>query len=180
MQYYYVVSSLPSLYVDKKPEISIERFLNLCNEQLKEHDRLIIESVSIYREKATNSTLLSLSKWYEWETSLRYELAMLRAKNIGVEIRAPQSNILRSSHISKTAAAAFNEPSPLQAEAMLNKARWDYLDELEKGHYFDITKLVIYYIRLLILKRLSLFDAEKGKEIITHLICTQDYKLYTV
>ena len=59
---------------------------------------------------------------------------------------------------------AFNADSPLMAEEILNKARWRYLDELEFGHYFDIEILVIFFIKLQILERISSFDAEVGSE----------------
>jgi hypothetical protein len=59
---------------------------------------------------------------------------------------------------------AYNADSPLVAEGILNKARWRYLDELEFGHYFDIERLVIFFIKLQILERISSFDAEEGRE----------------
>jgi hypothetical protein len=59
---------------------------------------------------------------------------------------------------------AFAQESPLQAEDTLNRARWRYLDELEVGHYFDIDKILVYALRLQILARKALFEAEKGRE----------------
>jgi hypothetical protein len=59
---------------------------------------------------------------------------------------------------------AFAQDSPLQAEDILNRGRWMYLDELEAGHYFDIDRILVYALRLQLLARKSLFDAEMGRQ----------------
>jgi hypothetical protein len=59
---------------------------------------------------------------------------------------------------------AFSQESPLQAEELLNRARWNFLDDLEVGHYFDIEMILVYALRLQILERKALFDEEKGRE----------------
>jgi hypothetical protein len=60
---------------------------------------------------------------------------------------------------------AYAQDSPLQAEDTLNRARWGYLDELEVGHYFDIEKILVYALRLQVLARKALFDADRGREL---------------
>ena len=57
---------------------------------------------------------------------------------------------------------SFMKDSPIHAEHVLNNARWDYLENLKTGHYFDLEILVIYYLQLQILQRISHFKAEEG------------------
>ncbi len=57
----------------------------------------------------------------------------------------------------------FEEPTPLLMERKLEKKRWDFIEEKEFGRYFDINTLILYFLKLQILERLSLFEKEKGK-----------------
>ena len=66
-----------------------------------------------------------------------------------------------TAEIAREAAA---QESPLAAEELLNRARWSFLDDLEVGCFFTIEKLIIYYLRLQILERKSLFNKEAGTE----------------
>jgi hypothetical protein len=67
--------------------------------------------------------------------------------------------------IIEIAREAFAAPAPLDAELILNKARWEYLEMLEAGHYFDLGKLIIYFLRLQILQRKAQINTEKGKAV---------------
>jgi hypothetical protein len=62
------------------------------------------------------------------------------------------------------AAEAAGMINPLEAERLLNRARWQFLEELEVGHYFDVERLVIYSLKLQLLERIALHDQEKGRE----------------
>ena len=63
----------------------------------------------------------------------------------------------------ETAREAFSCASPLDGEAVLDRARWEYLDMLEAGHYFDLGRLIIYFLQLQILYRKAQINREKGK-----------------
>jgi hypothetical protein len=58
---------------------------------------------------------------------------------------------------------ACTAATPLEAEIMLDRARWEYLENLEAGHYFDLGKLIIYYLQLQLLQRRSRLIKEKGQ-----------------
>jgi hypothetical protein len=58
------------------------------------------------------------------------------------------------------------EQGPKQAEELLDRFRWRILDDLEVGHYFDLKKLMVYYLKAQILWRRDLFDRERGMEIL--------------
>ena len=56
----------------------------------------------------------------------------------------------------------LKEGTPLDAERRLLRWKWDFLDETEHEHHFDLEFLIIYFLKLQILHRLVSFDAELG------------------
>ena len=47
---------------------------------------------------------------------------------------------------------------------IIQRARWQYLDELSTRHYFDIDMLVLYMLKLLVLERNEALQREEGAE----------------
>jgi hypothetical protein len=56
-------------------------------------------------------------------------------------------------HTAHIAINAYRKTSIIEAEKTLDAERWQYLDELSVGHYFDLDTLVIYAFKLLILEK---------------------------
>lgn len=63
--------------------------------------------------------------------------------------------------------APIEPGNPLQEELQLLKLQWEKLEELSALHYADLTALVAYKLKLLLLLRLWSFDAQKGYEVFT-------------
>ncbi|MCM8789473.1 MAG: DUF2764 domain-containing protein, partial [Candidatus Omnitrophica bacterium] len=55
--------------------------------------------------------------------------------------------------ITHIALSAYKEPALVEAERILDLARWNFLDDLSISHYFDSDILFIYVLKLLILER---------------------------
>ncbi len=163
-QYYYLVSTLPLLSYDSEYTISTEYFLEQCEKWLTARDYQILKTVSISEFNSHKAGCALLDKWLVWEINLRNELVKLRAQKKGLEgdaYLATVPEVLGTAEIAREAAA---QESPLAAEELLNRARWSFLDDLEVGCFFTIEKLIIYYLRLQILERKSLFNKEVGSE----------------
>ena len=163
-QYYYLVASLPLLFYDGVSIPSHEEFLVTCRPLLTpQHYRLLVcAGTTDIQGGVTGCEILDL--WRSWEISLRNELVRLRAKNRG---RSAEPYLVESPGVpapQAVAREAYAQDSPLQAEDTLNRARWGYLDELEVGHYFDIGKVLVHALRLQVLARKSLFEADRGSE----------------
>lgn len=163
-QYYYVTTSLPSLSLSEELPIRKDDFLANCEKYLKKTDFNILESVSLFDVEEDEAPLDIVRRFFGWERGIRNALVRLRAEGLGLE----PDEFIRDEIVDHSqtflAEEAYNADSPLVAEGILNKARWRYLDELEFGHYFDIERLVIFFIKLQILERISSFDAEEGRE----------------
>jgi len=163
-QYYYLVASLPMLFFDSERPPALEAFLGLCAEHLSPADFRMVEAASTSAVERQVPTCAVLERWRSWETALRNELVRLRAKARGID---PDRHLREGEDIvsvTTIARGAFAQELPLAAEQHLDRARWEFLDELEEGHYFDIEKVVVYHLRLQILHRRALFEVETGSE----------------
>jgi hypothetical protein len=156
------VTSLPSLYLDTPPPIRKEDFLAMCKRYVKKSDFDMLRSVQLIDAKQKEIPSGVLGDFLNFELRLRNALAILRSQRLGIEIEDSVSYDTSDHEQILLAEEAFHAPSPLKAEVILNKARWRYLDEIEFGHYFDMEKLIIFFIKLQMLERIALFDAERG------------------
>lgn len=153
-KYYYFVTQLPLLYFEKEPLVTIEDFLEEGRKWLSKRDYNILEKTNINE----TSTLLSdpqvLKDYKSFENSLRSELVQWREAK-----RANQEYKTRLFPVS-----LVKEGNPLQIEKNIMKLRWDFIDKQEVSHHFDLEFLVLYYLKLQLLQRLSTFNKESGFE----------------
>jgi hypothetical protein len=163
-QYYYLIASLPLLFYDSESTPSREDFLVTCRQHISSRHYSLLVSASTTDLQSSVPSCRTLDLWRQWEIALRNELVRLRAKKRG---RQAEPYLIESPGVlapQAVARDAFAQDSPLQAEDILNRGRWMYLDELEAGHYFDIDRILVYALRLQLLARKSLFDAEMGRQ----------------
>ncbi len=70
---------------------------------------------------------------------------------------------IKKQKISETVRQALSNDDVLQAEMMLIRLHWNYLDDLSALHTFDIEGLLSYALKLKMLQRKkSLFTREEG------------------
>ena len=165
-QYYYVAASLPLLLFDSDSFPGTDVFLELARDGVSGKDAEIIESATLIPDKKPEQRPKNqlIAQWWRFESSLRNELARLRASDLSVEPENYLADDAPMYLLAETAREAFSQSTPLLAEMTLYKARWDYIDELETGHYFDLEKLIAYYLKLQVLEKKALFTKEKGIE----------------
>jgi hypothetical protein len=149
---------------DSEKFMSEEEFFDCCESTITGKDFQILKNARIVpasgEEIPANPVL---DKWNSWERSLRNELVKMRAGKKGQDGEKYLSSGNFETGVLETAREAFNSASPLEAEVILDRARWDYLDMLEAGHYFDLGRLIIYFLQLQILYRKGQINREKGK-----------------
>lgn len=161
--YYYLLPSLPTLFFGHSPPFSGKELLELCEPLLEKKAFSYLSTSRLYGfdEKALRPYIRE--KWLQWETSLRNELVILRAKK---QKRKKPDDLRRYEFRKETkeiAQKAFLATSPEIAEEMLNRARWQCLDSLEYGHYFDLERLTIYYLKLQLLEKIYAVEPTIGK-----------------
>jgi len=161
--YPYLISSLPLLHFGLRSQISFEKFLTRCREFIPQKDVEVLEDLPL--PDAHRRVPLIIKKWRDFEAILRNELVKLRA---GRKKKDPAKYLrpagYAGSSVYHLALAAQRNPSPLEAERLLDYERWNFLEELSFGHYFDLDFLIIYAYKLLILERWERINlAEKDK-----------------
>lgn len=159
--YYYLASSLPML-VDpmQDPPVSSQDFLEQCRMFMtpKDYENILGTSINPGENHSHNLG----ENFGKWESSLRNELVRLRAQVQGLN---PDDFLREDSFISGTAeiaSAAMQKSTPLEAELYLTQKRWDCVDELSAGHFFDIQFLQGYRLKLQLLERRAKFVEENG------------------
>jgi hypothetical protein len=160
--YHYIITSLPMLSYDMEKPPTETEFFDCCGSVLSEGNYGIVRSARLVplEEKSANKIV---EKWNSWERGLRNELVRMRASKKGQDSEKYIAGGDVEIGVSEAAREAFQSSSPLDAESVLNKARWDYLEDLEAGHYFNLSELIVYYLKLQILQRRLEIDKEKGK-----------------
>ena len=150
-KYYYLTASLPLLKFTEAPLITREDFTAEAEKWLSGEDFFIL--ICAIREIRGENLLRG---YKEFEYSTRDELALFRTarrQNIEYKMRKDLSGIIQE------------DINPLEIERKLLLLRWNFLEEQEIEHCFDLDFLIIYYLKLQILERLASFNKEKGKEI---------------
>jgi len=173
-QYFYVVSTLPLLSFDQDHVPSSIDFLEMCKGHLEPEDLSLIERAALRPSGAPIETDLGFESlldgeqviraWLAWESRLRDELVRLRGPKLEVDAARYLSEAGYVTGAYEVAREALGAASPLEGEEILDRARWRYLDELEAGHFFDIAKLIVYYLKIQVLERRALFNRERGEE----------------
>ena len=159
-RYYYFASQLPSLSFKQGSFLSKQYFLEEAEKWLSKKDIDVIVELKLDNYKIQNEKLSFLKKWLDFENNLRTEISKYR------KARSEDSQF-KSKMFSSS---ILKEKTPLQIEVMLLQLRWNFIEKMKFEHYSDLQFLVLYYLQLQILDRLSLFDKEQGKEKFEELI----------
>ncbi len=159
-KYYYLASQLPTLFFKQKSFMSKQNFLEESEKWLSKGDIGVIANIKLDNYEIKNERLSFLKNWLDYENNLRTEIGKYRKSRL-------ENYQITSKLFSST---DLKEKTPLEIEEMFLKMRWDFIVEMESGHYSDLQFLVFYYLRIQILERLNLFDKEHGKENFSELI----------
>jgi len=155
--YPYLVSSLPALAFGARPPFTADKFIELCEDLIPEDDLKTLRSaVKIFPfEGCPPEEGGVLARWRSFDTMLRNELVKIRAsrKKTDPAKYLRQDGCPESAHTAHIAINAYRKPSILESERSLDLERWGELEELAFGHYFDLSALIIYAHKLLILER---------------------------
>lgn len=164
--YVYLISSLPMLCFGINVGISFAAFIEKCQQFASKEDFNILNNLpEIASDIKRNNPYPIINRLLSFEIMLRNELVKIRASRKKIDptkyLRLEDSYDASIVHIAQ---AAHRNPSSLEAEKFLDLERWNFLDELLVGHYFDLEFLIIYGYKLKILERWQKIEtADKSK-----------------
>jgi hypothetical protein len=158
------------LSVDSPPQ-DIESFLDFLKGRCTGSDFALLLNASIVPPPEKRSKNSVLREWQDWEAALRNSLTLARAPELGADpeehlkgMEPPGGPRTELYEVEPAVQESMSGNNPKAVEESLDRKRWSKLDELENGHFFDIEKLIIYYLKLQLLERKNKFTRDRGKE----------------
>jgi hypothetical protein len=138
-----------------KPPFSFEVFIQKCRSLIPDKELEIISRISSQGAfSLEDEGFQVLKKWKDFDITLRNELVKVRAVRRKVDpLKYLRDGEYFDPQIVHIASLSLRNPSIFEAEKALDLERWHLLDELSVGRYFDFDTLIIYALKLLILKR---------------------------
>ncbi len=168
--YYYLVSSLPMLLPQTTPPLTIAELEAACGDKLSRTDLQLLQSTQLLPVKQAGGPSAS-ADWNDWEVALRNQIAVSRSGRGDSKVeQLPEKGCY--TEINHLVQEAFAIDNPLEREKYLDRARWNRLDELESGHHFDLDKLCLYKLKLLLLEKWQPRQTEGGSENFTDIVKT--------
>ena len=153
-RYYYLISSLPLLQFSKAPALDSQGFIHEAGKWLSHADLAALSRAAVNNFNQESGDTPLLRKYKEFEYALRARLAAYR------KAKKQNSDYALSRDLSSVIQEGGN---PLEIEKKLLRLRWDFLEGLGMGHFFDADFLVVYYLKLQLLERLFQFNKEAGR-----------------
>lgn len=164
--YYYFAASLPMIDFDNKPPFSVENYLEDCLRLLSRNDFELMNELLTQKELPEYTDDQVVNAWIKFYEGFWNELTWQRAKRAGKD---PESFIRSRANADSRQAEviqrALKEVDLLEAERILDRFRWEFLNELEKGQFFNFGFLVIYGLKLKILEKYQRIQSSQGQEI---------------
>lgn len=167
VSYYYLISSLPMLSFGVKPPFSFAVFLDKCRDFVSQRDMDILKEVSLNNDGSKSEKSPLMRSWKDFDTDLKNELVKIRAqrKHIGSSKYLRRERYVAADTVSLIVAVSRN-PSMLDSERSLDQIRWDFLEELVRGHYFDLEFLLVYGFKLRILEKWERINTADKRELL--------------
>lgn len=163
--YYYFVSSLPSINFDGRPPFSLEAFLEDCRRLLSSNDYISMVNVlsdAPERSSFNNKTIKAALELYRQFHNISAALRATRAgKNPLDYIRGEMA---QNTRIIEFIQQASKQDNLYEAEKIIDRAKWGFLDEIAQGQYFNFECVVIYGLKLKMLERYEGLRSAKGAE----------------
>lgn len=151
-KYYYLIAELPTLFFGKEPGISVEKFLEEAQNWMDAKDYQVLSQVDMNDFDAKKKVNLVYDGYKFFENKIRADIALWREAQKRDQEYKP----------SNFPVSMIKEGNPLEIEIRFMEMRWQFIDELEREHHFDLGFLILYYLKLQILRRYFIFNKEQG------------------
>ncbi len=151
-KYYYLISQLPSLSFGKEASITIDRFLEESQKWLSDRDYQRLLEVNLDSYESSKGDLPVITSFKQYEYQLRHDIASWREAKRRDQDYKPVSFPV----------SVLKELNPLEAEIKLMEKRWELIDSMERDYNFGLPLVILYYMKLQVLRRYFTFNKEQG------------------
>ncbi|HLW21671.1 MAG TPA: DUF2764 family protein [Sphaerochaetaceae bacterium] len=160
--YYYLVASLPMLRFDEDPPISLESFLQMCEQNLGSKEYDLVRNLAEGNSEAIQHERPFLKAWHRFQTTMRKSLHEKRAKALMRVEETEQSSLDKDIQTEQVVKDALQADNPLDAELILMRYHWEFAEQLSQTQVFSLEVLFTYAIQLALLERKALFTPMEG------------------
>ncbi|MFC1569595.1 DUF2764 family protein [bacterium] len=153
-KYVYLIAQLPALAYDKPSYMNVSMFLEEANKWMSKRDLEKLKNVSFKDSEVDEKHSKTLRIVQQFGKQIRQDLGQWRqSKKKGAEYK-PESFPV----------SIVKEGNPLEIEKKLLYLRWQFIESMELDHHFDLDLLMLYFLKLQILQKLSEYNKDKGME----------------
>ena len=163
--YYFLKASLPGLMFGKEPDLTLEEFDTRCAEELSAERMAALKQAAmpVPRPPETgNFKSRLMTEFTAKEQYLRTRIAERRSSHANL-CKLPDPPVYFP-EIDHAVALASSADEPLEREKIIDRLRWQIIEELDCGDEFGFESLCAYRLKLAILAKYSALDADRGKE----------------
>lgn len=165
MELFSLLSSLPQLTLFEQPGITHEKFLYFCSSYFHGKRMDLLKTLAlrpVSEESDAFETLRGFSAgslpraYSRWEAALRNSLAKIRAAKFPGHGSVERLDAGYETDADAAARRAYSAPDPLERERILDRARWEKLDELARAghsHAFNFDSVCAYSLKLQIAEK---------------------------
>lgn len=153
MSYYALISSLPMLTLEGNSGFTPERFHSYCEVYVSGDKLKILDDLGLDPSLEQFSADSLPGRYAAWECALRNAIVRKRSRKLNVDAAEYLNEDPRTeaeSDVERTASAAWMISNPLERERLLDRARWEKIEELEAGQLFSFEQLCAYKLKLLL------------------------------
>ena len=165
-EYYYFAASLPMVNFDSHPPFSVDEFLENCQRLLVHEDYLAMREALVESCEASScksSTFRTVQEFYRQFTNIITVYRAGRANKDALDFI--KGDLVSNAQLNEIVQQAAKQDNLYEAEKIIDQAKWNYLDGILSGHYYDFSFLLVYGLKLKILERYELLRSTKGSEI---------------
>ncbi len=152
---YYFLASLPMLKFNAKAPFDWDTFMDYAQDNVSAGDYKLLEGIS----KNDFSGCGFLRDWKSFSDLADKAINEKRKANLGlIDTYCPENDF----DLSKYVNAVMNAKNPLEAELVILKYKYDYLEEKTAFEAFSRDVVLGYALKLKLLLRKDLFTVEAG------------------
>ncbi len=168
--YYYFAASLPMIDFDSKQSLSIEDFLRDCERLLIREDFCLVSELLSDGQGNVKTHNATYNAWADFNRRFRNEMVWFRAEDSGKDpLEYIHGDRYSDPYLVDVIHQAAKKKNLLEGEEMLDRVRWQYLEELSNGQYYNLEFIICYGLKLKILERHQEFTSPKGREVLDEL-----------
>jgi len=165
--YYYLGAQLPYLTYGQAVPMSSRAFRDMVLKEMSPGEAQLLEFCTlepISKQQISKAGISSafIRDWHNWEGVLRLTLA----KNRGIKLKREDPSLESAPEIPTDAVAAAKQAlsvdSPIEAELILDTARWNAIENLHGIGYFTENMIYAYLLKLQLMERRQAFNTEEG------------------